>query len=264
MRGRRHDLCVRLVRSAKERLMQLEIRDGERMRRGQEGMVELRRCLELPTLPVRIECYDISHIQGSAVVGSMVVFLEGVSAKKHYRSFRIQGEWADDTARMAEMLRRRLKRLNAGNEKDISFRERPDLIIIDGGLGQLHAVEAVEKEEGLTDLSTVALAKEREEIFIPGRAFSLQLPARSPALFLVQRIRDEAHRFALSKHRDLRDKRSLSSPLDSVRGLGPVNKKRLLRRFGSLEGIRQAKEKDWGLSRAVAERLQEVLQGSAS
>ena len=263
-RGRRRTLCLQLQRSAKERLLQLEIRDGEKQRRAQEGLMDLQRFLGLPLTPARIECYDISHIQGAAVVGSMVVFLDGVAAKSHYRSFRIQGEWADDTARMAEMLRRRLKRLHSESESDASFRNRPDLVIIDGGVGQLNAVKAVEAEEGFADLDTVALAKEQEEIFMPKRAASLRFGARSPGLFLIQRIRDEAHRFALSKHRGLRAKRALSSPLDSVKGLGSVNKKRLLRRFGSLEGIKQAKAEDWGLPGAVAWRLKEVLSGGAS
>ena len=264
LRGRRHDLCLRLRGSAKERLVQMEIRDGERLRRAKEGMVELQRALQLEVLPARIECYDISHIQGTAVVGSMVVFLDGAAAKAHYRSFRIQGDWADDTARQAEMMRRRLKRLASSIEADASFASRPDLMIIDGGLGQLHAVEKVEREEGFGSLATVALAKEHEEIFVPGSAFSLRLPARSPALFLIQRIRDEAHRFAISKHRALRGKKALSSPLDSVSGLGPVRKKRLLRRFGSLEGIRQAQEAEWGLPHEVAVRLRAMLQGEGA
>jgi excinuclease ABC subunit C len=263
-RGRRRNLCVRLQRSAKERLLQLEIRDGEKQRRAQESLLDLQRQLQLPALPTRIECYDISHIQGTAVVGSMVVFLDGVAAKAHYRSFGIRGEWADDTARQAEMMRRRLQRLGSGSEKDASFGSRPDLVIIDGGLGQLHAVRAVEQEEGFADLVTVALAKEHEEIFQPGKPWGLRLPARSPALFLVQRVRDEAHRFAISKHRSLRGKGALASPLDSVTGLGPVRKKRLLRKFGSLEGIRQAAEEEWGLPKSVALSLKAVLQGAGA
>ena len=258
-----------------------------------QSMTELQAALGLPSLPLRIECYDISTIQGTSTVGSMVVFEQGKPKTAAYRRFRIKTVvGADDFASMAEMVRRRLKRgqaaaeigqaaasedgaqapmdeLDEGSpaeEADDSAVEagetpvleaedadrapgtanasdwgsRPDLLLIDGGKGQLGAVMAVLKELGIEDQPVASLAKQHEEIFLPGRPQSILLPAGSQALFLVQRIRDEAHRFAITYHRSIRGKRGLESGLDLVPGIGPRRKKDLLRHFGSLAGIRKA------------------------
>ncbi|HEY8285046.1 MAG TPA: excinuclease ABC subunit UvrC [Chloroflexota bacterium] len=255
-----------------------------------QSMTELQAALGLPSLPSRIECYDISTIQGTSTVGSMVVFEQGKPKTAAYRRFRIKTVvGSDDFASMAEMVRRRLKRGQAaaeagqtavsdgggqtmdGPDEDAGesaaeevevpiaqigeaegedlpsekvnsgdWGSRPDLLLIDGGKGQLGAVLAVLKELGIEDQPVASLAKQHEEIFLPGRSQSILLPSGSQALFLVQRIRDEAHRFAITYHRSVRGKRGLESGLDLVPGIGPRRKKDLLRRFGSVAGIRKA------------------------
>lgn len=194
---------------------------------------------------IRIECYDISNIQGSNATGSMVVFVGGRPAKDHYRKFKIRLKTTpDDFAMMQEVLTRRFGRKPS---QDLSFREIPDLIIIDGGKGQLSsAYEILGGLSIIKSVSIVGLAKKQEEIFkiAEGEFKRIVLPRRSNALYLVQRIRDEAHRFAIGYHRLLRSKSSTKSRLDDVPGIGNVTKKRLLLAFGSLEGIKKASEKD--------------------
>jgi excinuclease ABC subunit C len=297
-----------------------------------QALAELQEALNLPRLPLRIECYDISTIQGTSTVGSMVVFENGKPKTAAYRRFRIKTvTGTDDFASMAEMVRRRLKRAGAATDErttplssddetagsepveeglrehtqrvyedvadetldgmlqdepldldatavgddepvdvmalhdagaeqpvdgagqattddadgrttagDSEWTRRPDLMIIDGGKGQLSAVLAVLEELGIADQPIVSLAKQHEELFLPGRSDSIVLPANSQALFLVQRIRDEAHRFAITYHRNVRGKRSLESRLDSVPGVGGRRKRDLLRHFGSVAALRKA------------------------
>jgi excinuclease ABC subunit C len=219
------------------------------------ALQELADHLDLPEPPSRIECYDISNTQGTASVGSMVVFIDGQSAKDQYRRFQIKTvEGSDDFASMREVLRRRLKR--AKNSEGWS---PPDLIIVDGGKGQLNAAREVFSELEVEHIALASLAKENEELFVPNQSQSILLPRTSQSLYLVQRIRDEAHRFALAYHQQLRKRRSLKSPLDEVQGIGPKRKSALLRQFGSLAGIRQASEADLaavpGMTRAAAAAL---------
>jgi len=214
-----------------------------------ESLSDLQQALSLPEPPNRIECYDISNTQGTASVGSMVVFEQGVPAKKLYRRFNIASvSGPDDFASMEEVLTRRFRRWQAaqeltapGEKKDPSFAFLPDLLIVDGGKGQLsRAVSVLEKFDLLGKVPVVGLAKQQEELFRPGISQSLLLPRHSQGLYLVQRIRDEAHRFAITAHRNKRTKLGLASRLDAIDGIGPKRRKALLMKFGSISDIQQA------------------------
>ena len=244
-----------------------------------QAMSELEEELSLPALPLRMECYDISHVQGSNLVGSMVVFQDGRPRTGHYRRFQIKSvDGVDDYASMQEMLRRRFKRLaearaererisegpDGENGGDMSaWSIEPDLVIIDGGKGHLSAALEVLLELGLDDIPLSALAKENEWLFVPHTSEPIELPRNSQGLYLVQRIRDEAHRFAITYHRNLRSKSSLKSSIDMVTGIGPKRKRMLLRRFGSIQGIKEAPVDDIaavpGLTRSLAIRLKQTL-----
>jgi len=201
-----------------------------------EALGVLRGELSLPVVPHRVECYDISNIQGTSAVGSMVVFEQGVPCKSRYRKFKIRTvKGADDYAMLREVLARRFRRASDGGWGIL-----PDLVLIDGGKGQLNAVVQVVRELGLDALPVASIAKEREEIFVPGREESIMLPRDSSALFLVQRIRDEAHRFALGYYRKVHREEALSSVLDDIPGIGAKRKTALLKRFGSVRGVREA------------------------
>ncbi|HEX5040169.1 MAG TPA: excinuclease ABC subunit UvrC [Candidatus Limnocylindria bacterium] len=270
-----------------------------------EALTELASALELPRVPERIECYDMSNIQGTSAVGSMVVFIDGRPEPREYRRFRIRsGDTPDDFRMMAEVLRRRFSRVaklrhdtgalslaevgadeapegdsetdepldlepGAGPVEGNGTQRReaawavPDLVIVDGGKGQLSAAVGALDELGITDIPLSGLAKRFEELYLPGRSAPVVLPRRSQALYLVQRIRDEAHRFAITYHRDVRGKRALHSELDDIEGIGPGRKKALLKRFGSVRRIRQASVEEVtavpGISRDLAERLKAHL-----
>ncbi len=225
------------------------------------SLMELQEVLNLPNLPHRIEAYDISNIQGTAPVGSMVVFEGGMPQKSDYRRFRIRWhpESPDDFAMMNEVLTRRFKEALNGDEK---WRTLPDLILIDGGKGQLNAALRAIRGLGF-EIPAIGLAKRHELIILPDRDEELELPRDSKALHLLQRIRDEAHRFAVSYHRKLRDDRARRSPLDEIPGIGPRRRKLLLRLFGSLEGIRSASVEELAsvptMTRKLAERVLDYL-----
>jgi excinuclease ABC subunit C len=202
----------------------------------------LREELALPRLPVRIECYDISNTMGTNSVASMVVFQGGKPAKDQYRRFKIKTvEGADDFASMAEVIRRRLERLEAEDEK---FLPAPDLIVLDGGKGQLSAVVPVFDEmnvgEDLPDIPLRSLAKRDEEVFQPGRPTPVLLKRNSPELHLLQRVRDEAHRFANAYHRKVRGRAMTQSVLDDLPGIGPARKKQILDHFGTPDAFLNA------------------------
>ena len=222
------------------------------------ALEELRSALSLPLAPARIECYDISNIQGSQAVGSMVVFIKGVARKSDYRRFRIRTvNGANDFAMMAEVIKRRFS--GQGRERDDSFTSKPDLLIVDGGRGQLNAALQAMQEASVTDVPAIGLAKEHEDIYIPGREQPLQLARGSQGLFLLQRIRDEAHRFAVQYHRHLRGKVATRSLLDDVPGIGPKRRKALLHRFGSIEGIKQASLDELALVPGMTKKAAETL-----
>ncbi len=202
-----------------------------------EAVLEgLQAFLGLSHLPRRLECFDISHGQGREVVASCVVFSDGRPDKARYRRFKMTNEQNDDFANMQEAVTRRYKRMNDEGQ------DFPDLVLIDGGLGQLHAAEAALKDLGLEQLELASLAKKEELVFRPGASTPLKIPKSSPVLQLLQRIRDEAHRFAISYHRALRAKRTLQTELTQIPGIGPATAKKLLQAFGSVTQVREAEE----------------------
>jgi excinuclease ABC subunit C len=214
-------------------------RERTRLRRI-EALEELRECLNLESLPIRIECFDISNIQGESPVGSMVVFQDAVPKKAHYRKFGIKGvEGQDDFAMMAEVISRRFARAREVTEEryDEGFAPIPNLVVVDGGKGQLSAALAAVQAYDLPRLAVIALAKREEEVFVPGRSEPIVLPADSAGLQLLQRIRDEAHRFALGFHRHRRDAKARESILDALPGVGPARKRALIQHFGSPERL---------------------------
>ena len=270
VRGRKKALVNQLCETAAEELKQLRIQwDYDRART--EPMVSaLAQALELDETPRRIECYDISNLQGDSATGAMVVFEDGRPKNEDYRHFKIRyTPGPNDFAMHQEVLRRRFSRLESALRRedsdevsDRSFSTRPDLILIDGGKGQLSAALEVLEEMGFADIPTFGLAKEREEIFAPDRSDPIIQERDSPGMFLVQRIRDEAHRFAITLHRKVRTKKALSSPLDSVEGIGPARKRALLRAFGTVQGIRDAPLSELlaaGIPERLAQRLKESL-----
>ncbi|MGN0765038.1 MAG: excinuclease ABC subunit UvrC [Christensenellales bacterium] len=209
------------------------------------AMIQLQEFLKLSRMPIRMECYDISHISGTNKVGSMVVFINGQPAKSHYRKFHIKTvEGNNDFESLKEVLRRRISRLLDEQEKDESFSSRPDLIIIDGGKGQLSSVMQEVEKAGLSGVEIVGLAKSEEEIFFPGQSQSVLLPRNSYALKLVQRIRDEAHRFAITFHRNERKRTQTKSRLTDIAGVGEVKQKRLIQAFRTMDNIRNASVED--------------------
>jgi excinuclease ABC subunit C len=269
-RGRKRALVTQLAETAAQELEQLRIQADYDKSRTEPMLAALAEALDLESPPKRIECYDISNIQGDSAVGAMVVFEDGRPRSDHYRHFRIKFvPGPNDFAMLQEVLRRRLERLESAQRRedadivgDRSFTSRPDLILIDGGKGQLSAALEVLESAGYADIPTFSLAKEREEIFAPGRAEPIVQERSSPGMFLVQRIRDEAHRFAITHHRKVRSKKALTSPLDSVEGIGPTRKRALLRHFGSVQAIREAPVEDivaLGVPERLARRLKETL-----
>lgn len=262
------DLASENAKRALEMLRVKWLADASKTRGAVE---ELQRNLDLSNPPRRIECYDISNTQGTNSVASMVVFIDGRPRPQEYRRFKIKSvEGANDFASMAEVLRRRFKRAAAAREagaeadaKTQSWADLPDLLIVDGGKGQLNAALDVMRDLGLTSIPTAGLAKENEELFMADLDEPILLPRTSPALYLVQRIRDEAHRFAITFHRQVRGKRSLHSNLDDVHGIGPKRKKALIHAFGSMQGLRQASLDDIaatpGMNQSLAEKVKAAL-----
>ena len=219
--------------------------EQKRLRRV-EALEELREALNLESLPLRIECYDISNIQGQEIVGSMVVFQDALAKKAHYRKFAVRGlDAQDDFAAMAEVVARRFARLGVtGEEYDEGFATTPNLVVIDGGKGQLSAALTAMQAYDLPRVAVIALAKRIEEVFVPGRADPILLDRHNPGLQLLQRIRDEAHRFALGFHRQRRDARARESIFDTLEGVGPARRRALLRHFGSAESVLAATQEE--------------------
>jgi len=253
--GQPQELVQMATENATETLQALRTQWQADAHKQEQALAELQEALKLPEPPNRIECYDISNTQGTAIVGAMVVFTQGVPDKKLYRRFNIESVVGapDDFASMEEMLTRRFRRWKSAQEtadqpgakKDASFSFLPDLIIIDGGKGQLsRIVKVMEKFDLLDKVPVVGLAKQQEEIFFPHKSDSLMLPRHSQGLYLVQRIRDEAHRFGITAHRKKRQKLGMASQLDSIPGIGPMRRKALLKHFGSIDKIKDASVED--------------------
>jgi excinuclease ABC subunit C len=295
-RGQKRELVALAAENAAETLAALRAQWQADAHKHEQALAEIHETLELPKPPARIECYDISTTQGTEVVGSMVVFVQGVPRKSEYRRFivrSVQGQ--DDYASMREVLQRRFRRWQMatsgfppvggtsnlppgggtsnlppvggikGGGRDIKgWAKLPDLLIVDGGRGQLGvAVEVLEEFDLLARVPVAALAKQREEIFLPGRARPVLLSRRSQGLFLVQRVRDEAHRFAIAHHRTRRRRAGVASQLDSIPGVGPARRTALLKAFGSLDAIRAASVEQLaavpGIPRNVALAIKEHL-----
>jgi excinuclease ABC subunit C len=263
-RGNQRGLVEMVAKSASENLEQARLKFLSDEMKMTAAMTELADALDLPRMPRRIECYDNSNLQGTSPVASMVVFEDGKPAKKEYRRFNIKTVvGADDFASMAEVLTRRFRRaMEADEEKEGKWTTLPDLVIVDGGKGQLSAAVAALEDVGM-QVPICGLAKENEEIFLPGRPDPILLPRDSQALFLVQRVRDEAHRFAITFHRSTRSKSAFKSRLDEIPGIGPTRKKALIRAFGSVKAIQAASVEELsaveGINTAVAENIKSRL-----
>jgi excinuclease ABC subunit C len=265
-RGEKRELMDLAARNAAEALAREAARwladEGKTL----GALEELAAALGLAGPPMRIECYDISNFQGSESVGSMVVFEEGRPRTGEYRRFRIRTvEGANDFASHQEVLRRRFRGARTGEEGTEEERRwaMPDLVIVDGGRGQVSAASAALAEMGLGDLPLAGLAKEREELILPGREEPVLLPVTSQALYLVQRLRDEAHRFAITYHRSLRARRATRSAFDDLPGVGPKRRRELLKVFGSAKRVREAPVEQIaavpGIGRALAARIKAHL-----
>ncbi|MEA2538477.1 MAG: excinuclease subunit [Chloroflexota bacterium] len=266
-RGEKRQLMALAVRNAGETLAREQVRWLADQGKTLGALRELADALGMADPPARIECYDISNFQGDQSVASMVVFEDGKPRTGDYRRFRIKTvQGANDFASHQEVLRRRFRRAKAGeegSEEELRWR-LPDLVIVDGGRGQVSAAAEVLAELGLDDLPLAGLAKEREELFLPGRSEPILLPATSQALYLVQRLRDEAHRFAITYHRDLRAKASVRSAFDDLPGVGPKRRRALLRVFGSVKRVRDAPVEQIaavpGIGPAMAARIKTTLE----
>jgi excinuclease ABC subunit C len=247
------------VRGEKRRLQQLatenarvalesDVAQAEQRRlRRVEALEELREALNLESLPLRIECYDVSNIQGEAVVGSMVVFQDAVPKKAHYRKFGVRGlNGQDDYAALAEVIARRFARMRdaAADDYDESFAAVPNLVVIDGGKGQLAAALQAMQAYDLPRVAVISLAKRIEEVFVPGSSEPIPLERDSAGLHLLQRVRDEAHRFAVGFHRQRRDAKARESIFDTLQGIGPARRRALLRHFGSAERFLAATQEE--------------------
>lgn len=272
-RGHKRDLVKMAAENATETLSHLRaqwlVDEGRQAR----ALGELQEHLDLDDPPTRIECYDISTTQGTATTGAMVVFVKGVPRKSDYRRFRIRTvEGTDDYASMREMLRRRFRRITEQKSQDqqvpggkeSAWHLLPDLLVVDGGKGQLNVALEVLDEFGLRDqIPAVGLAKQEEEVFVPDRSEPVRLPRSSEGLFLMQRVRDEAHRFAITYHRKVRGKQTIVSQLDGVPGIGPKRRSALLKHFGSIDAIRAATVEELAavpsMTRKAAEQLKMSL-----
>ena len=273
-RGQGKELIQMASENARETLKSLEIRWKADKDRQHQALGEIQAVLGMAEIPNRIECYDISNTQGTSSVGSMVVFEQGVPAKKNYRRFNIKTvNQPDDFASMREVLKRRLSRYiteqqekdTPGYKPDLAFSILPDLLIVDGGKGQLRQAIEILEEFGLQGEFTIAgLAKQEEELFLPGKSDSVRLDDHSQGFYLVQRIRDEAHRFAITAHRNQRGKIGLASRLDVIPGVGPARRKELINRFGSIDGILAASVEEIsqikGISKEMAQAIKAQLE----
>lgn len=262
-RGEKKRLLGMVEENAKRGLEQLKLKQIEEGST-EEALSQLQEALNLPRIPRRIETYDISNIQGSNSTGSMVVFEDGKPNKSDYRRFIIRNvKGIDDYSMMKEVLTRRFKKLNENISESNSWVKIPDLVLIDGGKGHLGAALQVFLELGVKDIPLASIAKQEEEVFVPETPEPIILDRSSQALYLLQRSRDEAHRFAITLHRKRRSKSSTASKLDSIPGIGPQRRKQLLRKFGSTKMVQQARIEDIaslpGFNISLAGRIKERL-----
>ncbi len=274
-RGPKRKLLETVAENAREHFARHKLKRASDFGARSRALAELGAVLGLEQAPLRIECYDISNLGPTDKVGSMVVFEDGLPKRSDYRRFEIKGvPGQDDFASMEEVLRRRFARLRAEREEPVErprrFAYPPALVVVDGGRGQLSVATRVLAEAGL-DIPAIGLAKRLEEVYLPDRPEPLVIPRGSEALFLLQHLRDEAHRFAVTYHRAKRARRALASPLDEISGIGPARKRALLRRFGSLARLARATPEEIAatpgigpeLARAIHERLRAPARESA-
>ena len=273
-RGDKRTLMQTVARNAEQALARHKVaRSGDLTLRSQ-ALQQLQDVLELDEAPLRIESFDISHVQGTDVVGSMVVFEDGSPRKSDYRRFIVREGTGDDTAAMHEVLTRRFRHLLASpgaegegedGAPDNRFRYPPNLVVVDGGLPQVNAAQAALTEVGVNDVTVIGLAKRLEEVWLPGQEFPVVLPRTAEGLYLLQRVRDEAHRFANTFHRQRRSRSMTTSALDGIAGLGPARQQALLARFGSVKALRRAEVEDLvavpGIGPAVAAAVVARLRG---
>ena len=244
LRGEKRRLVDLAVENARVALDADTARRAEIRSRRVAALEDLREVLNLESLPVRIECFDVSNIQGEAIVASMVVFQEGRPRSAHYRSFTIRGlDGQDDVGSMREAIRRRFTRARQG-DVDESFGCIPNLVVVDGGKGQLAAARAAMEELDLPRVAVIALAKREEEVFVPGVAYPIALDRTSPALQLLQQIRDEAHRRALRHHRQKRDSKAFETIFETLPGIGPSRRRAILKHFGSVDKFLEASQEE--------------------
>lgn len=244
-RGAKRELAATVAQNASEAFHRHRLKRSSDHNSRAKALNDLEQHLELPAAPLRIECYDMSHLQGTDYVGSMVVLEDGLPRKSEYRRFKVNVPGNDDYGAMEEVLTRRLTAYVVDKDKPIAERGKfaypPQLLLVDGGKGQLGVAVKVLEQLGLTDEIPVAsLAKQFEEVYLPGRSQPVEVPRGSEALFLLQRIRDESHRFAISYHRQLRGKRMTTSVLDDVPGLGEKRKQRLIKELGGVRAVKSA------------------------
>ena len=279
-RGDKRALMQTVARNAEQSLARHKVaRSGDLTLRSQ-ALQSLQETLELDDAPLRIESFDISHVQGTDVVGSMVVFEDGLARKSEYRRFIVRTAAADDTAAMHEVLTRRFRHLKAARDngadatgrdeygKPVKFAYPPNLVVVDGGLPQVNAAQAALTELGVIDVMVIGLAKRLEEVWVSGQDYPVILPRTSESLYLLQRVRDEAHRFANAFHRQRRSKSMTVSALDGIPGLGPARQQQLLATFGSVKRVRSATVEDLqavsGIGPALAETIAARLTQSTS
>lgn len=280
-RGDKAELMKTVTENARQALTLHKSRRAGDLTTRSASLVELQAALELPDPLLRIECYDISHVQGTNVVASMVVFEDGMPAKKAYRTYSITGDAArDDTASMYDVITRRFKRhlaqraeraeapahsgeIDASTPEPQTFAYPPNLVLVDGGPPQVAAASAALSDLGITDVYVAGIAKRLEELWLPDDDYPVVLPRTSEALYLVQRIRDEAHRFAITFHRSKRGKAMVASALDEIPGLGEVKRAALVKHFGSVAQIKQATEEELtqvpGIGPALAQKIMAAL-----
>jgi excinuclease ABC subunit C len=245
-RGGKRELLETAMLNARESFARHKLRRASDHNARARALVALQEALDLPEAPLRIECFDISNLQGTEIVGSMVVMEDGLPKRADYRRFKVRLAGQDDFASMEDVLTRRfrnyLRERDEGAHAGKRFAYPPNLLLIDGGKGQLGVAVRVLEELGLEDICVASLAKRFEEVYMPGNPDPIVIPRDSEALYLLQQVRDEAHRFAITFHRQLRDKKMITSILDDIAGLGPTRKKRLLKEFGSVRKMRELDE----------------------
>jgi len=265
-RGEKKKLVDMAVDNAEHHLRTVLERESTERRRGEEAVADLQKILELPAPPHRIEAFDISNVRGEHAVGSMIVFQDGHPRRSEYRRYRIRvaDGTPNDYEMMREVLSRRLKAAVSGNVK---FQHLPDLLLVDGGAGQLGVAVQAMQQLGF-GMAAAGLAKEHEHVYLPGRKTPISLPEHSRALHLLQRVRDEAHRFAISYYRSLHAREARESILDDIPGIGPRRKEKLLRHFRTLGRLREASAEEIaqaaGCGRHIAEAVLAHLRRAGS